>query len=81
MLKLLSHKLGLKSLTFNIKTHLLRDNELIQLFCEMKSCIYLHLQQVNPPNAKVKILWIYEVNTMAADALAPCVTRPSAAMV
>ena len=36
---------------------------------------------LNPSGAATRILWANDVNTMAADDLAPYVTRPSTAMI
>ena len=38
-------------------------------------------QWVNPSGAETRIFWENKANTMDDDALAPCVARPSAAMV
>ena len=37
-------------------------------------------KQIHPSDAEMGIFWVNYVNTIAADALAPCVTTPSAAM-
>ena len=44
-------------------------------------CSSCSTRKVNPHHAGTELSWYNEANTMAADALAPCVARSSAAMI
>ena len=55
--------------------NVLKKKKIYQLFWEKQMQLHYHTS-----GAAAGIFQKNKVNTMAADALAPCVTRPSAAM-